>query len=421
MQQDETKQILWVDVKKLIPYARNARTHSDAQIAQIAGSIREFKFVNPVLLDKDFGIIAGHGRVLAARKLGLERVPCLMIEHLSETQKRAYILADNAIALNADWDEALLKIELEELKLADFDLDLIGFDSWTLDEILNSLDEGGADTEKERPLIIRGASLKDLAPTDEERSILEGKRFLVEFSGGKDSSAATIWLKTYFPESQVELCFVDMGADFIGFHLFLESFAAFVGYPLRILRSDRTMFEAFLRKGDWPIFIHPYCHDILHDTLDAFFEKHAPDEVVIVRGGRLAEKAASAKVQDSRFLTIDRLKEYRFFQPLYFGAKDVSEKVLEEVGAPLWQGYRYGLQRTACRICPGQKPLAYAAIRVNYPEVWAELLFFEEKFGPGCWQRREEGEALSFDALADKGGESFREAGYERLVQETPF
>jgi ParB-like chromosome segregation protein Spo0J len=99
--------IIMRPVEALIPYARNARTHSDAQVAQIAGSIREFGFTNPVLLDGDNGIIAGHGRVLAARKLGLVEVPCIELAHLTPTQRRAYVIADNKLALNAGRDDAV--------------------------------------------------------------------------------------------------------------------------------------------------------------------------------------------------------------------------------------------------------------------------------------------------------------------------
>ena len=130
---------------KLIPYARNARTHDDAQVAQIAASLREFGWTNPVLIDGDGGIIAGHGRVLAARKLGIIDVPCIELAHLTETQRRAYILADNQLALNAGWDNELLKIELADLKLADFDLNLTGFDLSALN--LDGDDSEGGDAE----------------------------------------------------------------------------------------------------------------------------------------------------------------------------------------------------------------------------------------------------------------------------------
>jgi ParB-like chromosome segregation protein Spo0J len=119
--------IEWREISTLIPYARNARTHSEAQIAEIAGSIREFGFTNPVLIDPKGGIIAGHGRVLAARQLEMEQIPTICLSGLSETQRRAYIIADNKLALNAGWDEALLRVELGDLRGMAFDLSVIGF------------------------------------------------------------------------------------------------------------------------------------------------------------------------------------------------------------------------------------------------------------------------------------------------------
>lgn len=130
-------------IARLIPYANNARTHSEAQVAQIAASIREFGFCNPVLIDADAGIIAGHGRVLAARKLGLSEVPCVRLGHLSETQKRAYVIADNQLALNAGWDEDMLALELSALRIDDFDLALTGFSDRAIDDLLG-LDLGAA-------------------------------------------------------------------------------------------------------------------------------------------------------------------------------------------------------------------------------------------------------------------------------------
>jgi DNA modification methylase len=132
--------IEWQSVEKLIPYAKNARTHSDEQVAQIAGSIKEFGFNNPVLVDKDNSIIAGHGRVMAARKLGMYKVPVVILDHLTESQRKAYILADNRIALNSGWDSSMLSVELQDLK-DDIDLSLLGFDPDELDALLNPVEE----------------------------------------------------------------------------------------------------------------------------------------------------------------------------------------------------------------------------------------------------------------------------------------
>ena len=130
-------EITEIALAKLIPYARNARTHSPEQVAQIAASIKEFGFTNPVLIDDDHGIIAGHGRVLAARKLGLETVPTIILSGLSEIQKRAYIIADNKLALNAGWDEEMLQLELQNLAEQGFDMNLVGFSEDELSQILS--------------------------------------------------------------------------------------------------------------------------------------------------------------------------------------------------------------------------------------------------------------------------------------------
>ena len=136
-----------VPVDALIPYARNARTHSDAQVAQIAASIVEFGWTNPILIDGSKGVIAGHGRLMAARKLEHKEVPVIELSHLSPEQKKAYILADNRLAENAGWDTELLKLELAELKAVDFDMELMGFGDKELDELLGMNEEGGGLTE----------------------------------------------------------------------------------------------------------------------------------------------------------------------------------------------------------------------------------------------------------------------------------
>lgn len=117
-----------VSIEKLIPYANNAKIHGDDQITRIASSIREFGFLNPVIIDRDFNIIAGHGRVLASKKLGLTEIPCLFVEGLTEAQRKAYILADNKLGELAEWDMELVNLELEALEDMDFDISLTGFE-----------------------------------------------------------------------------------------------------------------------------------------------------------------------------------------------------------------------------------------------------------------------------------------------------
>jgi len=147
----QNRKLEWRSVSTLIPYARNSRTHSDEQIAQIAASIKEFGWTNPILIDGDNGIIAGHGRLSAARKLGHEEVPVIELKDLTETQRKAYIIADNRLALNAGWDNEMLTIELNDLLADNFALDILGFDPKELSALLE-------------PEVVEGLTDEDAVP-----------------------------------------------------------------------------------------------------------------------------------------------------------------------------------------------------------------------------------------------------------------
>ena len=153
-----TTEMKLVDIGQLIPYVNNARTHSLEQINKLRASLREFGFINPVLVDKDFNLLAGHGRVAAAKAEGIERVPCVFVEHLTEAQKKAYILADNRMALDAGWDDSLLRVEIEALQGMDFDLSFTGFDEQELSKLFDDgaeaqEDDFDIDAELEKPCV----------------------------------------------------------------------------------------------------------------------------------------------------------------------------------------------------------------------------------------------------------------------------
>ena len=153
-------QVVTWPVERLIPYARNARTHSDEQVAQVAASIAEFGFVNPILVGPDGVIIAGHARLLAARKLRMTEVPVLVLGHLTETQRRALVLADNRLALNAGWDEEMLKVELESLREDGFDLDIVGFTDEEIEDLLRDPEQ-----------VVEGNTDEDAAPELPETAV----------------------------------------------------------------------------------------------------------------------------------------------------------------------------------------------------------------------------------------------------------
>ena len=159
-----TTEMQLVDINKLIPYVNNARTHNAQQINKLRSSLREFGFINPVIIDCDFNVIAGHGRIMAAKEEGISKVPCVFVDYLTEAQKKAYILADNRMAMDAGWDEELLKVEIEALQAEDFDLSLTGFDEKELAGFFDTSDNAkeddfDVDTELGKPPVTKTGDL----------------------------------------------------------------------------------------------------------------------------------------------------------------------------------------------------------------------------------------------------------------------
>ncbi len=191
MSETKDTQYFLADIDTLIPYARNARTHSDAQIAQIAASIKEFGFLSPIIIAEDNTILCGHGRFYGAKKLGLQKVPCVMESHLTETQRRAYIISDNKLSLNAGWDDEMLAVELSELQNDDFDLSLTGFDEKELADLFagdEEAEDDGFDVDKalEKEAFVQTGDLwllgrhrllcGDATKPEDVRTVLDGKK-----------------------------------------------------------------------------------------------------------------------------------------------------------------------------------------------------------------------------------------------------
>ena len=159
-----TTEMKLVPITKLVPYVNNARTHSPEQINKLRSSLREFGFINPVIIDRDYGVIAGHGRILAAKEEGISEVPCVFADHLTEAQKKAYIIADNRMAMDAGWDEELLRVEIESLQAADFDPLLTGFDEKELSKLFDDgidaqEDDFDVDAELQKPTFTKSGDV----------------------------------------------------------------------------------------------------------------------------------------------------------------------------------------------------------------------------------------------------------------------
>jgi DNA modification methylase len=291
-------QIAWRPLGELIPYVRNPRTHSDAQVTQIAGSIREFGWTNPVLVDGENGIIAGHGRVLAARKLGLERVPVIELAHLSEAQKRAYVLADNQLALNAGWDEALLKLELADLSELGFDFGLIGFSEGELERLLAG-DTAGLTDDDEAPALPEEPVSKagDLWLLDEHRLLCGDATVLADVERVLDGRLADMT----FTDPPYNVNYANSPKDKLR------------GKHRPILNDDLgSVFEAFLQDA---------CAHILKLTKGAVYicmsssELDALQRAFTTGGGKWSTFIIWAK----QTFTLGRADYQRQYEPILYG------------------------------------------------------------------------------------------------------
>ena len=244
-----TTEMQLVNIDRLVPYQNNARTHSPEQINKLRASLREFGFINPVIIDRDFGVIAGHGRIAAARAEGITELPCVFADHLTEAQKKAYILADNRMALDAGWDEDMLRVEIEALQGADFDLMLTGFDDKELADFFGTNDDDAKDDDFDLSSALEQASFVqkgdvwtvgrhrlmcgDATSMDDVATLMDGKKanlLLTDPPYGvsfKSSSGLTIqndsmkneeFYQFLYDAFAAAVCFLGAGASAYVFH-----------------------------------------------------------------------------------------------------------------------------------------------------------------------------------------------------------
>ena len=301
----EALQIALRPLGELIPYARNPRTHSDAQVAQIAASIREFGWTVPVLVDGANGIIAGHGRVLAARKLGLDRVPVIELAHMSEAQKRAYVVADNRLALNAGWDEALLRLELADLSELGFDIGLIGFGEGELERLLSGEGKVGLTEDDEAPALPQHAITQrgDLWVLGEHRLLCGDATVLADVERVLEGGLADM----AFTDPPYNVDYGSSAKDKLR------------GNRRKIPNDDLgTGFEAFL---------HDACANILAVTKGAVYvcmsssELHTLQKAFTAAGGKWSTFVIWAK----HAFTLGRADYQRQYEPMLYGWKEGSD------------------------------------------------------------------------------------------------
>ena len=331
---NQQMQVQQYKVKDLIPYANNSRTHSDAQVAQIAASIKEFGWTNPILVDGEKGIIAGHGRLLAARKLNMDEVPVIKISHLTPTQKKALVIADNKLAMNAGWDTELLTIELDELLADGFALELLGFDKDELDALL-------------APEQVEGLTDEDAVPEipEEPKTKLGDIWVLGNHRLMCGDSTSLNDVEKLINNTKIDICYTDP--------------------PYGINeKGDRTARKTGLAKN------HNF-KDFKDDTIDYAVEAYQIVEGVLQIPRQVwwgANYYCHAHPQSNNWFVWDKRVENKMADTqsdcelAWVKSKWSSVRIFRH----LWKGFNKASERNQPRVHPTQKPVALAEWSFDY-------------------------------------------------------
>ena len=380
------------------PYENNPRVNDHA-VDAVAASIKEFGFRAPILCDGDGVIIAGHTRLKAAQKLGMDTVPVITAEDLPPEKVQALRIADNQLSSLATWDDSILELELSALQAVDYDLSILGFDEEALARMLESGSEGDDDAE------VEPTELESVQP--EALSLIEEcDRVVLQFSGGKDSTVAINWARGVCEKfnKPLEAVFVETGAEFPDLTSHIIRVCERLEVKLVLLRPRHNILQYYCgprspgrqdragtrRESDgessalqrdnasrgtrqWPDSLYRDClHKFINDPVNRHIRQYEGENVICVRGGRSDQKTQASKsnlYQEGK----DGNRVVRLLNPFFGVDKDEYERALEEVKPLLWRGYALGFARTACWMCPFQKVEQWEALKQHYPLLWEEM------------------------------------------------
>ncbi len=367
-------EIKTVKINELKPHPKNPRVHPDSAIDKLVRSIKEYGWTNPVLVSADGYVLAGHARLKAAEKAGISEVPVIYLP-LEGAKAEAYLIADNRLQDETDWDLPKLKDLLQELDTGEFDIELTGFGMDEIEELMTQFHVPEEKKENKPKVEFK----PDFTLEPEIIEEIKQSRIFFTFSGGKDSSVAAYIMIPILKEigKDFELIFVDTGVEIPSVSEYVVRFAEHYGAKLKIVKDGPDFFEYYEKKKRWPSVIFRDCMGVLINTpADKYiFNKVEEDEkIIIIRGGRA--KQTTNRSKGEKFYSVKQGKrEIKLLNPLFDLSDEAFERykrqLEEEFG--LWEGYAKGFQRTACWCCPFQTKQQYETIKKELPFLWAVL------------------------------------------------
>lgn len=368
------------------PYEGNPRINKQA-VAAVARSIEQFGFRQPVVVDKHGVIVVGHTRWLAAKKLKLAKIPVHVATDLSAAKARAYRLADNRTGDLAEWDLELLPGELKALAKTSVDLAGVGFDAEAVRKLLTGSEgykagEGYiADTVKKW----RGDKSFYQCPGPFRKKVDRAEVIVVQFSGGKDSSACLLWARHNWPKKRLVGVFSDPGVEFPGMGQHVVDAAASLKAEAVILKPKDEWWAWLAKAGEWPsLLFRPCAHKMIHGPFGRWMRDNMPAGKTVILTGSRAEEAGrgSKKTPTSDLSSLgSAAKKYPHFAPMYNVRKETIGQALRQAKVPLWEGYSRGFVRTACWCCPGQCGAQACALVDNYPGLADDIRRWEKRIG----------------------------------------
>ena len=396
-----------IDIIEAIPNPRNPNKHPDSQIELLARIIKAQGWRNPIVISKLSGFITkGHGRLLAAQKLGVTQIPVDYQDYANSAAEWADIIADNKIAELAEPDDKLIKDILDEIR-GEIDLDLTGYAGVSIDKLLKDIkkhdDKFQPGTGNARPKIdFIEDEAKALSVPAEHAHLFEGKtNIVIIYSGGIDSTFSLYWAKQNFPDRKIYGIFSDPGVELPGAALHAYQVCMNVGVEFVLVKPKSDMFIEMVKKGGWPSTIFPWCQgDFVYGPINDWILANLEAPVTVVMDGSSGDQVTrlSKKTKTSKS-TEKRMHEYTYFHPRYDVSREASEAILKKAGVPIWWGYGMGAKRTACWMCPGMKGEQAFFIQERFPGLAEYIRTMEKYMGKPLEQMNEK----SFDMKVEIG------------------
>jgi len=377
-------EIKTVKIDELKVFEGNPKKHPEEQINKIVRSFSEYGWTNPILATKDNMIVAGHARVEAAKKAGIREVPVIYLPFEGK-KALAYAIADNKLA-EREWDFGKMADLLTELDDGQFNLELTGFDIEEVEKIMNwtpAQFRPGAGYAKVDP-----EKIKDLTLSDTEKDKFHNyDTFLVQYSGGRDSTVALWWAKKNFPERRIVAVYSDPGVEFPGMGAAVEDVTQFLGVELEAVKP-KTEWWIWIKANGWPSMIYRPCQAVFVFTpISEVIRKFNSKKTLLVDGSRAKQVIrGSKKGKDTKLPSLQYSKEtkdFKAYHPTYaLSDKDVWNIVQSEK-IPIWRGYEMGFVRSACWCCPFQCGVQAYMLQKHYPGLADEIRYWEKRLGSG--------------------------------------